>query len=82
MKNRTLALSVVLNLSDRSVLWRFDWRATVLTWLQPNAFVQLHAGETGELHFGIEIPELPGITDAVSVPRPLAEVGIGAVARF
>ncbi len=77
--------SVLGNVSDGSLVARFDWRATVLTWLEPNAFVTLAGGGNGEFHFSYELdpqPLVPGLEEGLSIPAPLLGVGVGAVARF
>jgi hypothetical protein len=83
--DHTFIASVIANLSDRSLLARFDWRARVLTWLEPNLFVSWSGGENGELHFSYTLapqPLIPGLEEGISIPAPFLTVGAGAVARF
>lgn len=77
--------SVLVNASDGSVLARGDWRASVLTWLEPNAFVTWAGGANGELHYAYHLdpqPLIPGLEEGIDVPAALVTVGAGAVVRF
>jgi hypothetical protein len=77
--------SVLANVSDGSLVARADWRATVLTWLEPNAFVTWAGGGNGEFHFSYRVPPqplVPGLEDGIRIPAPLLTVGAGAVVRF
>lgn len=81
--DQTLLASVLVNVSDRSLVSRFDWRSIVLTWLETAVFVQVHGGENGEFHYSLTVPPVPGVLpDGLSVPAPLVDVGLSAVVRF
>jgi hypothetical protein len=83
--DHTFIVSALANVSDGSVLARADWRASVLTWLEPNAFVTWAGGGNGEFHFSYDLdpqPLVPGLEEGVSIPAPLVTVGAGAVVRF
>ena len=61
VRHRTIA-----NLSDMSVVARFDFGLTILTYLSVRTFLSVHAGN-GELRFGIAEP--------IRIVAPLFEVG-------
>jgi len=75
--NLSVVLSNVGNLSDRSFVARLDVSVIVLTHLRVEAYTAWHYGHRGgEFRFGGDLPAI-GATPAVSVPAPLAEVGLG-----
>jgi hypothetical protein len=61
--NTTFQLTWIGNLSDNSHTLRFDYRVTVLTFLQVSAYAATFLGN-GELHYGLEIPPNPNIAAA------------------
>jgi hypothetical protein len=79
-ENTTISLSALGNLSDRSFLFRLDYRIKVLSYLRINAFGQVHAGELGELRFGLTVPPVPfvpSLVNGLSFAAPLFELGGG-----
>lgn len=83
--DQTFTASAIANLSDGSAVARLDWRGTVLTWLEPQAYVQAHFGDYGEFRYALEVPAVPGVPgleDGLSVPAPMLDVGLGAIVRF
>ena len=77
-------LTGITNLSDETVIGRFDYAATVLTELTVNAYAQVHGGPSGgEFAFALDIPPIPTVLDAgLSIPRPVVDLGLGAQVRF
>jgi len=85
LEHTNVSAAFVANLSDHSYIARLDWFATVLTWLDLNAYVMGHFGQNGELHYSVTIPPLPdvpGLDNGLDVPPPLLDVGGGARVRF
>lgn len=93
----TLIASLLSNLTDGSFLTRFDWRVRLLTYLDFNAYAAFHFGNEGEFHFALRLPAVevpeeleaglpPGLGEAlsqgVSVPPPLLDLGLGLTLRF
>lgn len=81
-------ISSIFNVSDLSVLTRFDVRVQLLTDLTFNAFVAAHAGANdGEFRLEFDIPPLPGVTipgldQGISVPPQLIELGVSLALNF
>lgn len=94
--DHTFSASAIRNLSDETQVVRADWQGLVLTWLQLDAFAQLHLGPQGEFHyrasftpdpavFGPEfeflLPLLPPGTDLEPIVVPAPLVQVGIGAR-
>ena len=77
----TFVLSTIGNLSDRSFLTRFDYRVLFLQYLRFDAHVAAHYGENGELHYGLDIPAVPGapppLGTGISTAPPFLDLGVG-----
>lgn len=82
LKDHTFLASVLVNVSDESLVGRFDWRATLMRYLDANAFVSVYGGGNGELHYSVEIPASGTATEPIVVPAPLATIGLSAIVRF
>ncbi|MBA2663186.1 MAG: hypothetical protein H0U74_12915 [Bradymonadaceae bacterium] len=80
----SFTLSALSNLSDNSLLTRFDYRVRVLTHLSVFAWTMLHTGSPGEFRFGMEVPALPidGLEDGITIPEPLLSIGAGMTMTF
>ncbi len=81
----TFIVSAIANLSDRTVLTRFDYRLRVLTHLELSAYLSLHLGEQGEFHFSFAIdpvPSISGLENGVRVVAPLLELGVALSMDF
>ncbi|AKU92185.1 hypothetical protein [Vulgatibacter incomptus] len=87
----TLVASLLGNLSDGSLLARFDWRVRLLTFLDANAFVGYHFGSDGELHFGLDLPPIdlpegnpaaPLVANGLHRAAPFLDLGAGLSLRF
>jgi len=75
----SIVLSTLGNLSDRSFLSRFDYRAQVLTTMSVNVYTTVHYGEVGEFHLGLEIPPVPlvpELAEGFSVPPQFIDAGV------
>jgi hypothetical protein len=72
-----LTLSTIANLSDGSVLSRFDVQQVLLTYLTVNAFVSGHWGNVGELKLGLDVPPIPVVLpNGINVPTQIVDVGV------
>ena len=70
--------SVLGNLSDRSYLARLDFRATLLSYLSLDTYVNYHVGKSGEFHYGLSVPPIPGyLPNGIEINQPIADFGIG-----
>lgn len=79
--------SALSNLTDRSMVARLDWRATVHTRLAVNAYVSGHFGEKGgEFRFAFDLPDdiatALGEADGIHVPAPIVDAGVGLSLSF
>jgi hypothetical protein len=77
--------SVLGNLSDQSYAARLDASTLVRTWLSINGYVQYSFGESGELHYSLSVPAVPGVDgleNGIDVVAPLLTVGLGAQVKF
>jgi hypothetical protein len=73
----TFILSVLANLSDRSVVARLDWQQTLLTHLRFEAYGQVHAGDgQGEFRFGLDVPAVGTASPAIHLAPPTFDVGV------
>jgi len=83
LDDTSFTLSELGNLSDQTYVTRFDVSQKVNTWLSLNGYVQAHYGESGEFHYSVDIDPIAGILpDGISVPAPIADVGLGATVNF
>ncbi len=73
--NTNVTVSLVSNLTDKTVVSRLDWRLRFLTYLDINFYGTYHFGDQGEMHFAIR--DVPGLPVGFSRPAPRSEVGIG-----
>lgn len=81
----TFLLSALGNISDRSFVARFDYRARLLTYLDVSAHASYHFGDNGEFHFEVDIPPssgVPGLGAGLHRAAPLLDVGIGLQLAF
>jgi hypothetical protein len=84
----TFALSAIGNLSDRSVVLRFDYAQVILTFLSLRVFVNGYAGDPGVFKLGFDLPAalLPGAppddSGVVTVVAPLFDVGAALTLDF
>jgi hypothetical protein len=79
----SFTLSHLANLSDQTHATRADVSTRINTFLSANAYAQLSYGENGEFHFSIDVDPVPGvIPDGISIPAPVASVGVGAMVNF
>lgn len=70
--------SVLGNLSDKSYLARLDFRATLLSYLSLDTYVNYHFGKSGEFHYGLSVPPIPGyLPKGIEINQPIADFGIG-----
>jgi hypothetical protein len=78
-ENSSFILSNLSNLSDRSVITRLDFLTRVLSYLFLEAYADVHYGRHGgEFRLQINLPpQPPTTTQAISVPAPLFDVGLG-----
>ena len=59
----TFILSGISNLSDKSVITRFDYQHRILTRLSVYFFAALHTGEKGEFRFEFDLPANPNLAE-------------------
>ncbi len=79
----SVTVSTLANLSDRTYVSRVDVSHRALTYLQLNAYAAYHHGDNGEFHFSYELEPIPGVLDdGLSIPAPVAELGVGALVNF
>jgi hypothetical protein len=81
----TWTASAIGNLSDLSFVTRLDFRVRILTYLDFNAYAQVHFGDNGEFHFSADIPPVPGVEgleDGIEIAAPLLDVGMGLSVYF
>jgi hypothetical protein len=75
----TFMLSGIANWSDGTGVVRFDYRVTLLTYLEFDFFASVYTGDEGEFHFAVEIPPVDGITElenGLSIPGTRASIGV------
>jgi hypothetical protein len=78
-----LTASTIANLSDRSVLSRFDVQVLLLQYLTLNVFVAGHWGQVGEFKLGLDVPAIPTIPALAEGFRLENEfVDVGGAARI
>jgi hypothetical protein len=80
-----LTVSTLANLSDLSVLSRFDVQLVVLQYLTLNVFVAGHWGRVGEFKLGLDVPAIPSIpqlADGFSLKNEFVDVGGAARMNF
>lgn len=85
LDDHNFTASYLTNLSDRSMLVRADWSATVLTQLNLNVYAQYHFGDVGEFNYSLNIPAIPyvdGLEEGYSIPKPGLDVGLGLTVAF
>ena len=63
----TFILSGISNLSDKSVITRFDYQQRVLTQLSVYVFAALHTGEKGEFRFEFDLPANPQLAELAAI---------------
>lgn len=76
----TFVLSTLGNFSDRSFVSRLQASTLAMQYLTVGAYVAAHYGQNGELHYGLEIPAIPGAPGAlgagISTPKPALDAGV------
>ncbi len=85
LDDHSFTASYLTNLSDRSMIVRVDWSATVLTQMYLNAYAQYHFGDVGEFNFSFDIPAVSGVTgleNGYSIAPPGLDVGVGFTVAF
>ena len=70
-------LSGLGNLSDESLILRFDANFRVLTFMSLNAYSSVHLGSRGEFRFGVDGIDIPGL-GTPAVDEALGELGVDA----
>lgn len=79
----TLTASTLANLSDLSLISRFDVQYTLIRYLTINAFIAGHFGSIGEFKLGIEVPALPPLLpDGFTLPTQVVDVGVALRMNF
>jgi hypothetical protein len=78
-ENSSFILSNLSNLSDRSVITRLDFLTRVLSYLFLEAYADVHYGRHGgEFRLQINLPpQPPTTTQAITIPAPLFDAGLG-----
>jgi hypothetical protein len=71
----SFTLSNVANFSDGSMVSRFDFSVTVLTYLSIQTYAQVHLGEEGG-EFRFKLDEAALFPDSPEIPAPLFTVGL------
>ncbi len=77
--NSTFNFSTLTNLSDQTFISRIDFFQQVLTHLRVEAFVDVHYGGDGELHFSLNTPAVnfAGFSiPAITVSSPIFDLGL------
>ena len=84
LDEHSFTLTGISNLSDRSVVGRFDYSVILLTELRFNAYVQVHGGEPGgEFSFALEVPPIPEtLPDGLTIDAPVVDAGVGFRVAF
>jgi hypothetical protein len=68
-EDTTFLLNGLANLSDGSVVARFDWNQQVLTFLSLRAFVSAYLGSEGVFRLAVDVPPIPrAVLDANGLP--------------
>lgn len=81
----SFTVSTLANLSDLSVISRFDFSLLMLNWLTLNTFVAAHWGQLGEMRLGLEIdplPFVPGLEEGLVVPTQMVDAGVALRVAF
>jgi hypothetical protein len=85
-KNTSYTFSTLSNISDKSLISRFDFKWTTLTYLSFEAFTAVHYGnDGGEFNFEINTPQMTyssATIAAVNLPRTIYELGLGLRLAF
>jgi hypothetical protein len=78
--NTTFTVSTIGNLSDKSFVSRFDYRVTLLTYLQLGLFAQANYGANGEFHYGLNVAPYGDLvrTPVFSPLSPMAQMQLSA----
>ncbi|MEE2788042.1 MAG: hypothetical protein VX589_11935 [Myxococcota bacterium] len=75
----TFITSALSNLSDGSVITRFDYQLRILTQLSVYFFAAYHTGRIGEFRFELDIPAvdtIPELAQGVQVPAQWLDLGL------
>ena len=78
-------VSSIANLSDKSLVTRFDVRSQLRSWISVDGSVSWYTGDQGEFSYGLEIPAVPGVPGleaGISVPAQQWSFSGGAQVRF
>ncbi|MBM4280678.1 MAG: hypothetical protein FJ137_07910 [Deltaproteobacteria bacterium] len=80
-----LTASTIANLSDQSVLSRFDAQLVLLQYLTLNVFVAGHWGRVGEFKLGLALPPIPSVPQLANgfvLKNELVDIGGAARISF